>query len=87
MAEKYSYPAKNKYTADMNLVFLKGLKPEEYVRAGEEGIGVLAFLLKLFLRFAPVQFGVNASLGALGLVAALCMLLAGGSLAAQSDDC
>ncbi len=37
MAEKYSYPAKNKYTADMNLVFLKGLKPEEYVRAGEEG--------------------------------------------------
>jgi len=54
------------------------------VRAGEEGIGVLAFLLKLFLRFAPVQFGVNASLGALGLVAALCMLLAGGTLAAPA---
>ena len=37
MAEKFRYPTKNKYTADMNLVFLKGLKPEEYVRAGEEG--------------------------------------------------
>ncbi len=37
MAEKFGYAAKNKYTADMNLVFLKGLKPEEYIRAGEEG--------------------------------------------------
>ena len=37
LATRFEYPAKDKYTADMNLVFLKGLKSEDYVRAGEEG--------------------------------------------------
>lgn len=37
LAKRFDYPAKDKYTADMNLVFLKGLKSEDYVRAGEEG--------------------------------------------------
>lgn len=37
LAEKFDYQNKNKYTADMNLVFLKALKPEEYLQSGQEG--------------------------------------------------
>ncbi len=48
------------------------------MRAGEEGIGIAAFLLKVCLRFAPVQFGVGAILGTLGLVTALILLIIGG---------
>lgn len=37
LADKYQYPGKNLYTADLNLVFLKNLKPAQYVEAGDEG--------------------------------------------------
>lgn len=40
------------------------------VRAGEEGISIIAFHLKLLLRLAPIQFGVWSVLGALGLTLA-----------------
>ena len=37
LADKFSFASKNLYTADLNLIFLKGLKPDEYLRAGDEG--------------------------------------------------
>jgi tetratricopeptide (TPR) repeat protein len=37
LADKLGFKDKNLYTADMNLLFLKGLKPQEFVRAGDEG--------------------------------------------------
>ena len=48
------------------------------IRAGEEGIGIMAFLLKLCLRMAPVQFGANAILGAAAATIALVLLIIGG---------
>lgn len=37
LADKLGFKDKNLYTADMNLHFLKALKPQDYVRAGDEG--------------------------------------------------
>lgn len=54
------------------------------VRAGEEGIGVAAFLLKLLLRWAPVLFGVWSVIGAVGLSVALVFLLIGGEWLPQA---
>jgi hypothetical protein len=48
------------------------------VRAGEEGISITAFHLKLLLRLAPIQFGVWSVLGALGLTLALFFYITGG---------
>lgn len=48
------------------------------VTAGEEGIGVISVLLKIWLRFAPINYGVGAIFGALGYVVALILILAGG---------
>jgi hypothetical protein len=41
------------------------------VCAGEEGIGCIAYILKIGLRFAPIIYGVSAMLGALGSIAAV----------------
>lgn len=50
---------------------------DQPVSAGEEGIGSIAFLLKVGLRFVPVSYGVSALLGSLGMIAALAMYFAG----------
>ena len=44
--------------------------------AGEEGIGVLSFLVKLGLRMVPVAFGVGVVWGTLGLLYACYLVLA-----------
>ncbi len=46
--------------------------------AGEEGIGVVAFLLKLCLRLAPVQFGSWAVVGSIGMTVSLLLLMLDG---------
>jgi hypothetical protein len=54
------------------------------VCAGEEGIGCIAYILKIGLRFAPIIYGVSAMLGALGSIAAVTLYAAGGSLRSDS---
>ncbi len=56
------------------------------VCAGEEGIGCIAYLLKIGLRFAPVIYGVSATLGALGSIAAVALYASGEALRRDSYD-
>lgn len=45
------------------------------VRAGEEAIGIMSFLVKAVVRIVPIAFGVGAVLGAIGLLAGIINLL------------
>jgi hypothetical protein len=56
------------------------------VCAGEEGLGCVAYILKMGLRFVPIVFGVSACLGALGALAALAMYAAGPPLRIDSFE-
>jgi tetratricopeptide (TPR) repeat protein len=40
LAKEVGLPRRDKYSADLNVVFLQSLKPDEYRRAGEEGIAL-----------------------------------------------
>jgi hypothetical protein len=54
------------------------------VCAGEEGIGCIAYILKVGLRFTPIIYGVSALLGSLGAVAAVALFAAGTQLRRDS---
>lgn len=56
------------------------------VCAGEEGIGCIAYVLKIGLRFVPIIFGVSACLGALGAIAAVALYAAGPPLRRDSIE-
>ncbi len=45
LANDQKLPRRDLYTADLNVLFLKNLKPDEYRRAGEEGIALARQLL------------------------------------------
>ncbi len=40
LAKEVGLPRRDKYSADLNVVFLQNLKPDDYRRAGEEGIAL-----------------------------------------------
>lgn len=48
------------------------------VKAGEEGIGIISLLLKIWLRFVPINFGIGAIIGTVGLTLSIILLIVGG---------
>ena len=52
------------------------------VRAGEEAIGIMSFLVKAIVRTVPIAFGIGAVLGAVGLLFATFSLMRTGQLIA-----
>ncbi|MFO7871383.1 MAG: hypothetical protein R6V03_08130 [Kiritimatiellia bacterium] len=52
------------------------------IRAGEEAIGIMSFLMKAVVRLVPLAFGVGAIVGTLGLLFAFFPLLHSGQFAA-----
>lgn len=48
------------------------------VKAGEEGIGIISLMLKIWLRFVPINFGIGAIIGTVGLTISIILLIVGG---------
>jgi len=61
---------------------MANIEIDENVRAGEEAIGIMSFLVKAVVRIVPIAFGIGAIIGVLGLLFGTFSLMGSGQLLA-----